>query len=297
MYSNNLITVIIPLYNKESIIQETINSVLNQKFTDFELIVVNDGSTDKSIDLISSITDPRIKIFNKENGGVSSARNFGAKLANSKFLFFLDADDQITSDCLFELVELSKDFPNADIFSANFINKTTSGKNSPFCLMSKRGIVHNPTKKFFFRDFMPRTGATLFPRDIFFEIGGFDERISIFEDLEFDMKLMKKYIYAYSPKVVYIHRDEFAELSLKPKPIDKYYSFYIDLNTQSFWEKMELIYCIKATYYKFKGFNDISSCNLMERKLKSHLFLYYINRILLKYLQYRRVILNLVFPK
>ena len=77
-------SVIIPLYNKEVSIASTIQSVLNQTYDDFELIVVNDGSTDKSREVIADIADSRIRIIDKENGGVSGARNRGIREANNE---------------------------------------------------------------------------------------------------------------------------------------------------------------------------------------------------------------------
>lgn len=83
-----MISVIIPLYNKANCIKRTIQSVLSQSYKDFELLIVDDGSTDESKNIVLSITDSRIRYIYKENGGVSSARNFGAQKANSKWLFF-----------------------------------------------------------------------------------------------------------------------------------------------------------------------------------------------------------------
>ena len=76
-------SIIIPLYNKEKFIENTLKSVLNQTFTDYEILIVNDGSTDNSLGKVLQFNDSRIKHFNKENGGVSTARNYGIKKAKS----------------------------------------------------------------------------------------------------------------------------------------------------------------------------------------------------------------------
>lgn len=86
-------SIVIPLYNKEKSITTTINSVLNQTCGDFELIIVNDGSTDTSLEIVQSIKDERIRIINQKNGGVSSARNQGIIEAKFDWIAFLDADD------------------------------------------------------------------------------------------------------------------------------------------------------------------------------------------------------------
>ena len=86
-------SIIIPLYNKEKDIETTINSVLNQTFTNYEVILVDDGSTDNSYKVVSDIEDSRIQIFKKENQGVSKARNYGVSKAKTEYIAFLDADD------------------------------------------------------------------------------------------------------------------------------------------------------------------------------------------------------------
>lgn len=81
-------SVIIPLYNKESFIEKTLECVLNQTFKDFEIIIVNDGSTDNGLEKIKKFTDNRIKIFQQENQGVSVARNKGMEMAEGEYFCF-----------------------------------------------------------------------------------------------------------------------------------------------------------------------------------------------------------------
>lgn len=88
-----MISIIIPLYNKAESIKTTLESVLSQSYTDFEVLIIDDGSTDDSKNIVSEIHDDRIRYIYKDNGGVSSARNYGAMNAKSEWLFFLDADD------------------------------------------------------------------------------------------------------------------------------------------------------------------------------------------------------------
>ena len=88
-----MFSIVIPLYNKELSITNTLKSVLNQSYTAFEVVIVNDGSTDNSIEKIKAFKDKRIRIIEQENGGVSSARNRGVKEAKYEWIAFLDADD------------------------------------------------------------------------------------------------------------------------------------------------------------------------------------------------------------
>ena len=102
-----LLSVIIPVYNVERYVAECIESVINQTYNDLEIIIVNDGSTDNSLKICEAYAkrDKRIKIINKENGGISSARNTGLDNATGKYIGFVDSDDYIGEDMYEKLVE------------------------------------------------------------------------------------------------------------------------------------------------------------------------------------------------
>ena len=110
-------SVVIPLYNKRPHIKRSVGSVLAQTFRDFELIVVDDGSTDGSLDEIENIDDSRLKICHKENGGAASARNLGTREASAEYVAFLDADDEWHESFLEIIHLMSKVFPDAVMFS------------------------------------------------------------------------------------------------------------------------------------------------------------------------------------
>ena len=89
-----LVSVIIPTYNRAGVIKETINSIINQTYSNFEIIIVDDGSTDNTGDIIKTFQDDRIKYYWKKNTGLpSKARNVGLKHVNGEFIAFLDSDD------------------------------------------------------------------------------------------------------------------------------------------------------------------------------------------------------------
>ena len=91
-----MISVVIPLYNKEKQIRKTLQSVLTQTFQDFEIVVVNDGSTDNSAIEVEKVKDPRIRLIHQQNAGVSAARNKGIEEARYELIAFLDADGNQT---------------------------------------------------------------------------------------------------------------------------------------------------------------------------------------------------------
>lgn len=100
------ISIIVPIYNSEKYISKCIDSILNQEYKDFELLLINDGSTDNTSNIINSYEDERIKIYNQENKGTGSARNLGLKYATGKYIVFIDSDDSITNDYLKIMLEL-----------------------------------------------------------------------------------------------------------------------------------------------------------------------------------------------
>lgn len=121
-----MISIIIPLYNKATSIKRTIHSVLSQSYTDFELIIINDGSTDNSAEIVNKqFYDKRIRYIYQDNAGVSSARNRGIKEAIGEWILFLDADDILYPNALKILI--SKSVFNTNIISGNFYS--TDGNN------------------------------------------------------------------------------------------------------------------------------------------------------------------------
>ena len=114
------VSVVIPLYNKGRYIKDTLASALAQTFSDFEILVVDDGSRDDGPARVKEIKDPRIALIQQGNTGVAATRNRGMKEAQAPFVAFLDADDLWTLDHLRHLIELSRRFPQAALFGNRF---------------------------------------------------------------------------------------------------------------------------------------------------------------------------------
>ncbi len=132
-------SVIIPLYNKEKHIKRTLESALNQTFSDFEIIIVNDGSTDKSCEIVESISDPRIHLIHQENGGPSKARNRGIKEAKGQFIAFLDADDEWLPEKLEKQYELHNENPEVVWSCSGY--KVVGGRKQQTVLYRKEGVL------------------------------------------------------------------------------------------------------------------------------------------------------------
>ena len=121
-------SVVIPLYNKAHYIESTIRSVLNQTCTDYEVIVVDDGSKDNSLELARKYESDRVRVIAQENQGVSVARNTGIEHARGKFIAFLDADDQWQANYLATIQGLTDQFPESDIFVTAYTVDMGNGK-------------------------------------------------------------------------------------------------------------------------------------------------------------------------
>jgi glycosyltransferase involved in cell wall biosynthesis len=135
------IAVVMPLYNKAIEVIRAIDSVLKQTVSDFELIVVNDGSTDKGPEIVKSINDSRIRIIDQKNAGVSVARNRGICEAQSDLIAFLDADDEWKVSFLETILNLKEKFPACNVFATNYLYREVNGA---FRLPIIRGLPSHP---------------------------------------------------------------------------------------------------------------------------------------------------------
>jgi len=115
-----LFSVVIPLYNKEDYIVDTLNSVLNQEYQNFEVIIVNDGSTDKSLKVVESLVDPRISVFTILNSGAAEARNYGINKSSGIYVALLDADDCWKPNHLAIFFNTINKYPNEFIYCNNY---------------------------------------------------------------------------------------------------------------------------------------------------------------------------------
>ena len=172
-------SIIIPIYNKEKDIETTIKSVLNQTYSDYEIILVDDGSTDASLKKASDIKDDRIQIFKKQNEGVSKTRNYGIAKATAKHIVFLDADDYWYPNHLETLHHLIKKFPEeawyATAYEKRFHSNFRSPMNSPILVKGKEwsGKIDNYFK-YSLIDSLAWTSAVCMKKDLLLDLNGFD---------------------------------------------------------------------------------------------------------------------------
>lgn len=159
------ISVIIPLYNKADYVKRALESVKAQTFTDWECIIVNDGSTDKSAEIVERLTinDERFRLISQENAGVSVARNRGIAESKGEYVCFLDADDWWAPTFLEEMVTFAEEYPDAGLYASNYWYYKP-GKTH-VAVKSDTGYINYP--KLYCEGEMPIwTGAVMIPRRV-----------------------------------------------------------------------------------------------------------------------------------
>jgi glycosyltransferase involved in cell wall biosynthesis len=216
-------SVIIPLYNKEAFIESTLKSVLQQTFQDFEVIIVDDGSTDRSLKLASQFQDSRITIIQQKNKGAAIARNMGIELAKSKYIALLDADDTWYANHLSELKKQIDLFPEAGLYCNNyevFYTENMSRKTSfdfehdTKCLIIEdyfKSSVVNP---------LAWTSAVGFSKSHFIKIGGFNTALKTAQDLDLWIRFALNYKISFNPKITMTYK-LYVENSLSKNEYNK----------------------------------------------------------------------------
>lgn len=206
-------SVIIPLYNKEPHIKRALDSVINQTVQDFEIIVVNDGSTDKSADVVKTFSDAKIRLINQKNAGVSVARNRGINEAKSELIAFLDADDEWMPDYLETILRLREKYPCAGLYATSlkteFIDNVLMDKDEELRkLIPDEGLILNffkvNLKDISHKDIFYTSSVTV-PKKIFLELGGFQTGFWWGEDIDMWGRIALKYPFAYSSQVCAVY--------------------------------------------------------------------------------------------
>lgn len=178
-----LFSVVIPLYNKADTIERTLRSVQAQKCRDFELIVVNDGSTDNSLEVVRTLSNEiPLQIIDKPNGGVSSARNAGACAAKGRFIALLDGDDVWFPDHLERMKKAIYKYPEVKFFGSGY--QRISGEWTYFTIPWGGYKICDVFSCFKWGQ--PINSSTVvIDKDVWNIVGGFNERFSFYEDYEF----------------------------------------------------------------------------------------------------------------
>jgi len=254
-----MISIVIPLYNKEKEIQNTLNSIFNQTFQDFEIVIVNDGSTDHSVEVVKQINDSRIRLIEQVNQGVSAARNTGIKEAKYDYIALLDADDEWKPTYLETQLDLINSFAECSVFACAYEfrrgEKTIQLILNRIPFEGEKGILSN-----YFEvascSHPPICSINIVAKkEAFLAVGGFPVGIKSGEDLLTWARLAVRYEIAYSLKNLAVFIGIPSEPG-KSKPMERYN------------EKDEVLIGLTELY------NTLPD-NTMKNHLKQYIFRWY----------------------
>jgi glycosyltransferase involved in cell wall biosynthesis len=288
------ISVIIPLFNKEKDIVKTLNSVCKQTYNDFEIIIVDDGSTDLSVEKIKIINDNRISIFSKNNEGVSIARNFGVEKAKSNFVAFLDADDYWHPNHLEKLLFLIRTYPNNDWFATSYEKKRTNVLITPMVSpIFKKGENWSGVVGDFFEnsliDCLACASSVCMKTDFFKSLNGFNSQTTHAEDIDLWIRAALLSPLVFSNEITARHNLEASNRSSKKLLKERRYvdfnkfnkeenknsslKKYLDLNRYS----LAIIYKLHGDTHSFKNIiSNVEIKNLNKKQqflLKQHRYI------------------------
>lgn len=261
--NNPIISVIVPVYNVEKYLSRCIESILTQTFTDFELLLINDGSTDKSGRICDEYAknDTRVKVYHNDNHGVSFSRNFGIKKALGEWIIYIDGDDYFLPNAIETLYNLALE-KNYNICSGNFYIEK-NGRRKIYS-KSRSGKIKDNFRAWYFHKFQPRAGSTLFKTEIL-RNNLFDETLNRYEDAKslFDILREHKVYFTYIPIMVY--SKDSPGLSNRVNDITKDFIFSMNFENKSFWEKILLASLVKQGIQSYPEYS-----NLLKKKYSNY---------------------------
>jgi glycosyltransferase involved in cell wall biosynthesis len=207
------ISVVIPAYNAEGTILETVASVLQQTFSDFELIVIDDGSKDRTVELLQSIKDERLKVFSYENGGLPVARNRGLSRSTGECIAFVDADDLWAPDKLELQLAALQQHPEAGV--AYSWTSIIDEQGKPLYDNAPSLFEGNVYAQLLIGDFIYSGSNTLIRREAIESVGGFDPVLKSCEDWDCWLRLAAHWPFVVVPKHQILYRRSSGAMSSK----------------------------------------------------------------------------------
>ena len=221
------ISVIIPAYNSAKTILSTIDSVRRQTFTDFELIVINDGSSDRTLELLAKIDDPRLRVLSFANGGLPVARNRGIANSQGEFITFIDADDLWTEDKLeLQLAALSQNPGAGVVYSWTTVMDEAGKSFYPGKSVSYTGDVR---RQLLANNFIASGSNVMLRRSAIESVGEFEPTLKSAEDWDYWLRLaLAGWEFAVVPKAQILYRQSAGAMSSKIDVMEKYNLLVVD---------------------------------------------------------------------
>jgi|26BtaG_2_1085354.scaffolds.fasta_scaffold02219_4 glycosyltransferase involved in cell wall biosynthesis len=260
-----MFSIVIPLYNKELSIRNTIQSVLNQTHQDFEIIVVNDGSTDNSVCAVEKINDARTRIINQTNQGVSSARNRGITEARFEWVAFLDGDDLWLENHLEEVIKMINTFPNGKFLTTSFEysdNRKVFKRKRDSTMFKVDNYFKEATK-----ELLVCTGTAVINKECFRSLGLYNTSLKIGEDTELWNRMIRQYGLVKSSIVTAIYRIDAENRTTLSRDLETTYVYNVELSeVASTDEKIYFKEMIANRLYQYARAKDFYNFNKLKKK-------------------------------
>jgi glycosyltransferase involved in cell wall biosynthesis len=243
----NFFSVVIPLYNKDKYILDTVKSVLEQTYPYYEIIIVNDGSSDDSVKVVEKIYDDKITLINKENSGVSDSRNLGIKTAKNDWIALLDADDIWNNEYLNEVNKMINSYPLADIIGINYDCTTALNRKN----YQMEGYVNNYFKANI-GEYLFNSSSVVIKKNSILAIGGFRKELKNGEDIETWYRLVKNNnVIAYSPRKLsfYKKNDSIEYERIKKNDIKTNWAYHLNFSESDNQDERKYLYKILASTF------------------------------------------------
>ncbi len=186
--SSSLVSIIIPCYNRENYVSDAVNSALRQTYSDIEIIVVDDGSTDTSVAVLRRFGD-KIKLIEQKNSGVNAARNVGFKVSKGEFIIFLDSDDWLSDDIVEKHIEATKKWPSVSIYCTDSVFIDASGKEGELTRCNWPDEPDCPLSLFLLNP-PPFPACELYRSSVVKNYDGYDESMRAFADSDLRLRIM-----------------------------------------------------------------------------------------------------------
>lgn len=263
-----MFSIVIPLYNKELSIESTIQSVLNQTYQNYEIIVVNDGSSDSGAKVVQNINDNRIRMIHQKNQGVSAARNRGIMEANNDWIAFLDGDDLWKKNHLEEILRMMAAFPmdKVHVTSFEYSDKRKLFKHSRSNSIFK---IENYFKEAL-KEALIWTSIIVVHKSCFKETGCFDIGLNRGEDTDLWVRLASNFDIIKSSVNTAVYRIDAENRTTLSKDLDSTYIYHIglneiiDLEKRKYFEEM-----IANRLYQYIRSKDITSFRKLKKRYPS----------------------------
>lgn len=251
-----LVSVIMPVYNREEVVQEAIDSVINQSYSNFELIIVDDGSTDGTKEILENISDKRVKIFfNEKNMGASFTRNYGLKESSGEYIAYLDSDNDWKSNYLSAMVGAFLELPDADaLYSGQILFKKFDSNPIGVRFGSfNKSLLHN-------KNYIDMN-CFCHKKEVYDKIGGFNTKLKRLVDWDFILKVSNNFKIYSIPILSSNYYSENATNRIDSLNIDKkkYIEYILDKNNMKSLGK-KLNRDVEVVIYNQESLEQLNYC-------------------------------------